>query len=95
MSNPDTQMLRALVRGRVQGVGFRFFVEEQAIAFGLKGFVRNLSNGSTVEIVAEGPIADLETLLATVRKGPPQADVEHVDVSWAAATDGYVGFRVR
>lgn len=89
------QMLRALVRGRVQGVGFRFFVEEQASAFGLSGFVRNLSNGTTVEIVAEGPIAELETLLAAVRKGPPQAYVERVDVSWAAATGGYEGFRVR
>jgi acylphosphatase len=95
MTQPETQTLRALVRGRVQGVGFRFFVEAQASALGLTGFVRNLSNGSTVEVVAEGPMATLETLLAELRKGPPLAYVERVDVSWAAPTGDHTGFQVR
>jgi acylphosphatase len=95
-SSPDEQQtLRALVRGRVQGVGFRFFVEAEAAALGLRGFVRNLSNGSTVEVVAEGPISDLETLLAALRQGPALAYVERVDVSWAAATGEHDGFRIR
>jgi acylphosphatase len=95
MSDSESQTLRALVRGRVQGVGFRFFVEDQAVALRLKGFVRNLSNGSTVEVVAEGPISDLETLLATLRQGPPLARVERVDVSWAAPTGDHQGFHIR
>ncbi|HEX5368456.1 MAG TPA: acylphosphatase, partial [Dehalococcoidia bacterium] len=63
MTNSERQMLRALVRGRVQGVGFRYFVQERASALGLAGFARNLSNGSTVEVVAEGPLSALEALL--------------------------------
>jgi acylphosphatase len=95
MSENDLQTLRALVRGRVQGVGFRFFVEAEAVDLGLTGFVRNLSNGTTLEVVAEGPIGDLETLLARLRQGPALAYVERVDVSWAAATGDHAGFRVR
>jgi acylphosphatase len=95
MSDVETQTLRALIRGRVQGVGFRFFVEDRALELGLRGFVRNLSNGTTVEVVAEGPISDLETLLAALREGPPLARVERVDVSWAAPTGDHAGFHVR
>jgi acylphosphatase len=95
MSETEAQTLRVLVRGRVQGVGFRFFVEAQAIALGLKGFVRNLSNGTAVEVVAEGKMAELETLLAALREGPPLAYVERVDVSWAAATGDYPSFSIR
>jgi acylphosphatase len=91
----DKQTLRALIRGRVQGVGFRYFAQSQASAFGLTGFARNLSNGTTVEVVAEGPRPALEMLLATLRGGPPLAHVEKVDVSWAAATGDYIGFSVR
>lgn len=95
MSETETQTLRALVRGRVQGVGFRFFVEAQAVALGLKGFVRNLSNGSAVEVVAEGEMPELEALLSALREGPPLAYVERVDVSWAAATGDYASFSIR
>jgi len=95
-SSPEEhQTLRALVRGRVQGVGFRFFVEAQASALGLKGYVRNLSNGSAVEVVAEGPMPALETLLSVLRRGPPLAYVERVDVSWAAATGDSDRFHIR
>jgi acylphosphatase len=95
MSENETSALRVLVRGRVQGVGFRFFAIEQAAALGLSGFARNLSNGATIEVVAEGPLPALEALLATLRHGPPLARVERVDVSWAAPTGEYNGFNVR
>ena len=94
-SPEERQTLRALVRGRVQGVGFRFFVEAQARGLGLRGFVRNLSNGTAVEVVAEGPMPDLEMLLVVLRQGPPLAHVERVDVSWAAATGDHAGFHIR
>jgi acylphosphatase len=95
MSESETSALRALVRGRVQGVGFRYFAQEQAAALGLSGYARNLSNGATVEVVAEGPLSRLEALLAQLRKGPPLARIERVDVSWAAPTGEYNGFGVR
>jgi acylphosphatase len=79
----------------VQGVGFRFFVLDRATALGLSGYTRNLSNGETVEVVAEGPLPALEALLAHLRHGPPLAHVDRVDVSWAAPTGEYEGFRVR
>ena len=83
--------VRALVRGRVQGVGFRFFVEDAAVGLGLTGFVRNRS----VEVVAEGPPHRVESLLAELRRGPPLAHVERIDVSWMAPTGEYGGFVIR
>jgi acylphosphatase len=94
-SADDQSALRVVVRGRVQGVGFRYFAEEQAAALGLTGLARNLSNGSAVEVVAEGTLVALETLLSALRQGPPLARVERVDVSWAAATGDYSSFSVR
>jgi acylphosphatase len=95
VSEIEPQTLRVVVHGRVQGVGFRYFAEVHASALGLTGYARNLSNGTSVEVVAEGPMVALETLLATLRQGPPLARVEKVDVSWAAATGDYTGFSVR
>lgn len=74
--------LHAIVRGRVQTVGFRYFVQRQATALGLNGWVRNLGDGSTVEVTAEGPREQLEALLRDVRSGPPHALVEGVQVEW-------------
>jgi len=96
-SAPESQpaSLRALVRGRVQGVWFRAFAQGRARELGLRGFARNLSDGVTVEVVAEGPRPALEALLAALRVGPPGAYVERVDVSWGEATGGYQGFVAR
>jgi acylphosphatase len=95
VSASDVSALRALVRGRVQGVGFRFFVLDHAAALGLSGYARNLSNGETVEVVAEGPMPALEALLVHLRHGPALARVDRVDVSWAAPTGEYEGFKAR
>ena len=85
----------AEVRGRVQGVGFRFFVQDEARRLGLGGYVRNLPDGRRVEGVAEGPRADLEVLLAALRRGPPDAYVERVSADWRPATGEFVGFGIR
>jgi acylphosphatase len=90
-----SESLRALVRGRVQGVGFRAFVVWQARELSLSGFTRNLSDGTTVEVVAEGPRASLETLLAALREGPSLSYVKAVDVTWGEATGSFAGFGVR
>jgi acylphosphatase len=90
-----SESLRALVRGRVQGVGFRAFVVWRARELALHGFARNLSDGTTVEVVAEGPRAPLEALLASLREGPPMSYVKSVDVTWGDASGVYDGFGVK
>jgi acylphosphatase len=89
------EALRVFARGRVQGVGFRAFVQWRGRDLGLTGFARNLSDGRTVEVVAQGPRVLLETLLLSLKQGPPMAHVERVDASWGDATGGYVGFTGR
>lgn len=70
--------LRAIVRGRVQGVGFRAFVLHEAYALGLRGYTRNLRDGS-VEVVAVGDDADLHHLVQRLFVGPPLAHVDGVE----------------
>lgn len=65
------------VRGRVQGVGFRFFVMREASDLGLRGTVRNLSDGS-VEVVAGGSVEQLEELKSRLRAGPENSNVVEV-----------------
>ena len=77
----DRRRLEARVRGRVQGVGFRYFVQREAQRLSLSGWVRNLRSGD-VQVMAEGSEEDLQTLLQLLRKGPPMAWVERVDYDW-------------
>ncbi|OLB52262.1 MAG: hypothetical protein AUI08_00975 [Gemmatimonadetes bacterium 13_2_20CM_2_65_7] len=69
---------RWIVRGRVQGVGFRWFVMREAERLELGGFVRNLPDGA-VEVVSQGPETALEKLESKLRQGPPHADVADVE----------------
>lgn len=91
----DRARLEAQVTGRVQGVGFRAFVQRQAQQAGCTGFVRNSADGQTVEVTAEGSHAALEGLLAALRRGPRLARVAHVDVIWTAASGEFFGFLVQ
>jgi acylphosphatase len=81
------------IEGRVQGVGYRMFVRERAVALGLSGWVRNLPSGD-VDLEAEGPRAVLERLLRELRSGPPASRVLHVHAEWAPAR-GTNGFEIR
>lgn len=72
--------VRVIVEGRVQGVGYRAFVVDAAEARGLKGWVRNLRDGS-VEMVLSGGEADIESMIAACRKGPRFASVAKVETS--------------
>ena len=85
--------LEASVRGRVQGVGFRYFVLREAAALDLAGFVANESDGG-VRVVAEGPRGDLDALIERLEDGPPAAIVERVIVRWEPARGLGTGFRV-
>ena len=69
--------VRFVVTGRVQGVGFRWFVVKQARALGVAGYVRNRDDGS-VEVVAAGEAGAVEELAAALRSGPPAARVAEV-----------------
>lgn len=90
-----TAHLHAVVRGHVQGVGFRYFVVDRAEALDLAGYVRNLSDGRAVEVVAEGPKDRLEALLRDMRKGPRGSRVADVETHWGLPTGSFRGFEVR
>ena len=87
------ERLHAVVRGDVQGVGFRYFVQRRAQQLGLKGWVRNNDDGS-VELVAEGERERLEQLKLALQEGPRMARVDRVDTRWSAATGNLRGFEL-
>ena len=81
------------VRGRVQGVGFRYFVEHAASKLGIRGWVRNLDDGS-VEVYGVGTPAVLSELAGLLWKGPRWAEVRGVDES-EAPVENHSGFNIR
>jgi acylphosphatase len=70
---------RLLISGRVQGVGYRFSFAEAATALGLRGWVRNLRDGS-VEACVHGDVAAIESIVTWAKRGPPAAHVTNVAV---------------
>ena len=86
--------LHARVEGRVQGVGFRYFVLETAQSLGVNGWVRNRWD-ETVEMMAEGERARLDRLLEALRRGPRMSFVSNVQVSWSEGKGEWHDFRVR
>jgi acylphosphatase len=90
----DLASLKATVRGRVQGVFFRAFVETRAEELKLTGYVRNRPDGA-VEVRAEGERQKLEKLVAYLKTGPPAARVEEVGEEWGTYTGEFPGFSVR
>ena len=78
MTESNQQQLRAVVHGRVQGVGFRDATQHRAVELGLTGWVRNQSDG-TVETLAEGERDVLERFLAFLQRGPNAAHVTRVE----------------
>ena len=91
----DNARVRALVRGRVQGVFFRDFTCSHALRLGVFGWVRNLADGATVEVVAEGPESALQELLNNLRRGPRGSHVVTVDSEWASPEGDFSSFDVR
>lgn len=82
----DSIIRRVAVRGRVQGVGYRAFVEDEAYRRGLHGWVRNRRDGS-VEAVFAGPRAVVESMIEACRRGPMSAVVRAVDQREGAMAD--------
>jgi acylphosphatase len=88
-----TQARRFLVRGRVQGVGFRWFVEREAHILGIAGWVRNNHDGS-VEVLAQGTRDQISGLHGRLREGPRAARVDAVEVSDASPIAELISFRI-
>jgi len=87
-------VVRVTVKGRVQGVGFRAFTEEEALARGVVGWVRNRRNGD-VEAIFAGSVEAVEELCTVCRRGPPSARVDALDIQpsdhSALSEEGWVG----
>jgi acylphosphatase len=88
------ERLTARVTGRVQGVGFRWWVRRQAEALGLRGWVMNADDERSVELVAEGEQVALDELERRLRRGPSGARVESVEVARAVASGEFSGFGI-
>lgn len=82
------------VSGRVQGVGFRYFANECAQEFAIKGWVRNLDDGR-VEILAFGQADELQAFLDVLRQGPPNSHVAGFEVSDAEMKKQLLSFGIR
>jgi len=91
----DAAHLSATVYGRVQGVYFRYFVQNIARKLGLKGYVRNLASGDAVEVQAEGERSQLNKLLEQLKTGPPGAWVKKVDIDWTDHSGQFSDFSIR
>jgi acylphosphatase len=89
----ESDRLHGLIKGDVQGVGFRYFLIRRAKELGLTGWVTNRDDG-IVEFVAEGSRQDLEQLELAAREGPRMARITVVEVNWSAATGGLGRFDI-
>ena len=93
VSGTRDERLTAWLRGRVQGVGMRWWIRSRALELGLAGWARNLDDGR-VEVVAEGPRPQLESLLAALSDGDTPGRVTGVTERWSEAS-GMSGFSER
>lgn len=86
--------LAAIVHGMVQGVAFRDFVWRHARRLGLSGYVRNLPDGASIEVRAEGERAALRELRKLLGIGPPAARVQRVQEEWGPDTGAFSDFAI-
>jgi acylphosphatase len=92
--NADSNLrLHVTIEGHVQGVGFRYYVSDQAQFIGLTGWVRNKYDGQ-VEVLAEGARPDLEKLLKYLQRGPSGAYVSNITEEWSVASGEYQRFSI-
>ena len=89
----DVQTRKFVVRGRVQGVGFRWFVEREAKTLGISGWVRNNTDG-TVEVLATGTGEQLSALRSGLQQGPRAARVDNVEETEDKPVAGLNTFRI-
>lgn len=85
---------RIIVKGLVQGVGFRYFVHRHATSLGLTGYAKNLYNGE-VEIEVQGSRSLVEELIKQVKIGPRSAQVTDIKIEWKQPDVSVEGFEIR
>ncbi len=83
------------VSGIVQGVGFRYFAQKEALAQGLNGYVMNMADGRSVKVMVSGSKVDVEKLITELRKGPPNSRVISVDIEWKTGPLSVKGFSIK
>jgi len=81
------------IEGRVQGVGFRFFTQDKAREYGIKGYVKNLYDG-TVEVLAEGSEDKLNGFINDLKSGPSMAHVQNTNIRWLEPENRYESFTI-
>lgn len=86
--------IQAVVQGRVQGVGFRYFTRDRAASYGLSGWVRNLQDGG-VEFEAQGEAEDLDAFTAEIKEGPGLAHVSDMTMVDLPIEEAEKGFEIR
>lgn len=82
------------IRGRVQGVGFRYFTQQVAAELGIVGWVKNAYDGS-VEFLAQGTDEEIEAFLRNLSRGPASASVQDMRVRESSITRDYTSFNIR
>ncbi|HEX4621295.1 MAG TPA: acylphosphatase [Myxococcaceae bacterium] len=90
----SAKRVRVVIRGEVQGVGFRWSAQSEAQRLGLSGWVRNLPSGE-VEAEVEGVTQSVEAFVAWCKRGPPSARVEAVAVEDSYVLEDRRGFHIR
>lgn len=91
---PTMKRIHAVIKGTVQGVGYRYFAVMRAGGLDITGYARNIPGGD-VEVVAEGEEENLEKFLELLRRGPSGAYVRDAVVAWLPATGEFYDFAIR
>ena len=89
----DNLTVNMKITGKVQGVGFRYYVLRQAQELGIRGWVSNKPNGD-VEALAQGDKEDLEQFIAKVKQGPSFSIVDDVILNWEDGQENYTSFEI-
>ena len=85
--------IKMVIRGIVQGVGYRAYIYRIARVLGLKGYVKNLDDGSVL-IIAEGADDSIHKLIDYAKRGPPAAIIEHIDIEFEEPRNEFETFRI-
>ena len=89
----NRKFVRLIIRGNVQGVGFRYFVWKQAVRLSILGTVKNMSNGS-VYVLATGKTEDLMELIRICNEGPSGSIVDSIDINWEQTGPDFHKFEI-
>ena len=90
----DNSSISLIVKGKVQGVSFRWFTVRAGRELGLNGYAKNRADG-TVEVQAVGRKVDCDSLIDQVKQGPAMSQVDDVKISWLDYTEKFVDFEIR